>query len=159
MSCCRVKTHPGRRAEERDETKLRRGELDGRTGGRGLVAHGVDPQVTDGRTGRALVAVTGAAPQHRLDAREEHARAERLGDVVVGTELEPETTSASSPLAVSMTIGTRACADLLRAPADLEAVDAGEHEVEEDEVGRRVAPDGQRVLAVRHRGHGVAFLA
>ena len=40
--------------------------------------------------GLIFIAASGRAPQHGLDPRDELARAERFGDVVVGTELEPE---------------------------------------------------------------------
>ena len=93
-----------------------------------------------------------APAQHRPDPERQFAGAERLGDVVVGAELEAEHAVASSPSAVSMTIGTRPRAE---PPADLQAVDPGQHQVEDDEVGdgrpRRAGP-----LAVGGHPHPVA---
>ena len=42
-------------------------------------------------------------------------------------------------------------------PTDLEAVHAGEHEVQHDEVGHLGARRGQGVLAAGHHRHAVTF--
>ena len=85
--------------------------------------------------GRFLLA--GVAAQHRLDPQNHLARAERLRDVVVGAELE--TDDAVELLALGgehdeRQAGGRGIA--LEQPRELEAVEAGEHQIEHDEVGQ-----------------------
>jgi hypothetical protein len=74
---------------------------------------------------------TARPPQHGLDARDELARRERLRDVVVGAELEPDD-------AVGLLVARRQHQDRdARAAADaagrLEAVDVRQPEIEDDD--------------------------
>jgi hypothetical protein len=59
-------------------------------------------------------------------------------------------------LAVSISTGTRASPGSADAPAHLQAVDAGQHEVENDQVDRRVLQHRQARLAVARVGQHVA---
>ena len=91
-----------------------------------------------------LVALLGAA-EDRLDPSRELARRERLGDVVVGAELEPRD-------AIGLLVARGEHDDRhLRAgadpAADLEAVDARQADVEHDEADRMAAELGDRLLA------------
>ena len=75
--------------------------------------------------------------QHRVDARDELARIERLRQVVVGAHLEPD--DAIDVLALRRQHDDRhAFAGAAQPAADGEPVLAGQHEVEHDEV-RRIA--------------------
>ncbi len=77
------------------------------------------------------------AAQHRVDARDELARIERLGQVVVGAHLEAD--DAIDVLALGRQHDDRhRLAGAAQAPAHGETVFAGQHEVEHDQV-RRVA--------------------
>jgi hypothetical protein len=87
-----AREHPPRVAgHELEDGELRCGETDGLAAGEDFVARDVDQQVMHpDLAGRRMAAVAGAGPpQHRPHAGHEHARAERLGNVVVGAELEP----------------------------------------------------------------------
>ena len=93
-------------------------------------------------------------PQHRLDPRDELARAERFRHVVVCAQLQAEHT-------VDLLVARRehdhrrlgAGADL---SADLEAVDAGEPDVEHHEAERVPLELHQAILAAAHPHHPVA---
>ena len=84
--------------------------------------------------------------QDGADAGDELARAERLGQVVVGTELEPEQL-------VELVVARREHDDRDRRVAaqlagDVEAVEPGQAEVEDDQVGPALADGRQRGRAV-----------
>ena len=104
---------------------------------------------------RVLAALLDAA-EDRLDARRELARREGLRDVVVGAELEPRD-------AVGLLVARRQhddrhlrlCAHLA---AHLEAVDAGQADVEDDEPHRMAAKLGDRLLAGAEPDHAPAVL-
>ena len=90
----------------------------------------VEGQIADAEHIRARL-VAGAATQHGLHARDDLARAERLGDVVVGADLE-----ADEPVDL---VGARRHEDDgdalgLEAPRQLEAVDTRQHDVDQCEV-------------------------
>ena len=68
-----------------------------------------------------------------MDPCDELARAERLRQVVVGADGEPDDEIRLGVAGGEHQHGDRAVA--LDAPAHLEAVEAGEHEVEDDEIG------------------------
>ena len=81
------------------------------------------------------------AAQDRADPCDELARAERLGQVVVGAELEPEEL-------VQLVVARRQHHDRDRRVApqlagDVEAVEAGQAEVEDDQVGPALS-DGRQ---------------
>ena len=87
-----------------------------------------------GRAGRDALAMPA---QHRVDARDELARIERLGQVVVGAHLEAD--DAVDVLALGRQHDDRhGLAGAAQAPADGQPVLAGQHQVEHDQV-RRVA--------------------
>ena len=83
--------------------------------------------------------------EHRVDAQRELARAERLGHVVVGADLE-----ADHPVGLLAQRGQHDDRDVALLPqpaAHLDAVDARQHQVEHDEVvrlPRRTAPARSR---------------
>ena len=89
----------------------------------------------------------GRAPQHGADPRDELGQLERLRHVVVRAELEPD----------DDVDGVRARREeddrhLALAPdraADLEPVELGEHDVEDDEVEGALAEAGEPLAAVR----------
>src|SRR4051794_10388149 len=136
--------------EQREQVELLAGRLDRcagpRHGPRGRVEADVadlDRRVLVGRRGRR-----GGATQHGADAGRDLAGAERLDDVVVGAELEPD--HAVGLLAAG---GQHDDRHLRLAPdlaADVVARAVGEHEVEQDEVGA----DGRRLLESGGGGAG-----
>ena len=84
-----MKIRPGPGGERREELELGRRELDGRAGHLGPHPRHVEDDVADadrlGGVGRSF-----GPAQDRPDAGDQLARAERLGQVVVGAQLEPE---------------------------------------------------------------------
>ena len=115
-----------------------------------LVRGQVDRQVPVGDGAGSGVRQAGAAgaAQHRADPQRQLTRAERLGDVVVGAGLEADETIGLVP--------QRGQHDHRDRPpgaepaAHLETVDAGQHEVEDDEVRGLLGHPAQRLLPVTH---------
>ena len=102
----------------------------------------------------ALRAVGRRAAQDRAHARDELARVERLRHVVVGADLE-----ADDLVDVLVARGQhqhRQVAGLPDALADLDAVDVGQHQVEDDERRLLRLDELQRLGAARGRADVVA---
>ena len=92
----------------------------------------------------------GTAPQHRPDARQQLARVERLGQVVVGAELEPD-----DPVRLLDPRGQQddRHVGLGAQPArEVEATLAGEHQVEHDELVVSVRPVAPGLPRIPRRG-------
>src|SRR3954451_1260937 len=125
--------------------------------GRAMQGHralgGVDAQVA--HLERAVAVVAGprhpGAPQRGLDPRAELAHGERLGDVVVGAQLEPD--HLVDLLRLRGQHDDRHARASAQPPAHLEPVDVGEHEVEHHEVERLLGEARERLLPVRRRDH------
>ena len=103
------------------------------------------PEVDDRRRRLDRDRLLGAA-EERPDPGRQLAQAERLGDVVVGAELEPDDL-------VELGVLGREHDDRHAGlgpddPADLDAGQLGEHQVEQDEVGLLGAEAGQRLAPV-----------
>jgi hypothetical protein len=125
----------------------------------GLVTRGVDHQVADLDAPDLLLVRHAASAQNRPHARDQLARPERLGHVVVGAHLE--TDHDVRFLALGGQHHDRRPARLLalaQAAADLEAVQPGQHQVQQDQL--RLPADGllEALLAVR-RGEDAEALA
>ena len=97
------------------------------------------------------------AAQRRLDAAAELAHRERLGDVVVGAELEAE--HLVDLLGLGRQHDDRHRARGAQPPAHLEAVEVGHHHVEHDEVEVALGEALERLDAVGRAHHLVAVLA
>src|ERR1051326_1886557 len=93
----------------------------------------------------------GSAAQDRLHARDELARLERLRQIVVRTELEPD--DPSHQLAARSEHDDRHATRLADRAADCEAVDAGQHDVENDDVGRFRLHGANAVMRIDERAH------
>ena len=150
-SCDRVKIRPGRAASVASSSNsvgVRSTAVPATSARiRGTSRTTSPARIVVGRPRRPL-----GPAQDRPDARDELARAERLGQVVVGAELEPEQL-------VELVVAGREHHDRDRRVAaqlagDVEAVEAGQAEVEDDQVGlaladRRQAPTGRRWRSAR----------
>ena len=99
-----------------------------------------------------------APPEHGLDARGELLDRERLRHVVVGPELEPEHLVALVALR-RQDDDRDAGVVLAHRLAHLEAVELGQHQVEEHEIGLLVEGLLDRLLAVLRDVDGVALEA
>ncbi len=124
---------PWRRREQVQQIELDLGELEDRPGLRHLPYLQVDAQLAVLADGFAADAGAGArAAPHRLDARRELTRRERLGDVVVGAHGEPDhlvqLVGASGD---HDDVGVGELPDL---PAHLDAVDVGQAQIEDRHV-------------------------
>ena len=149
----------GGRGESAEELELDVGELDVPSGH----AHRPPGEVDRDVPGLDRRGVAGARPrrghaaQERPDAAPELPDRERLRDVVVGAELEPEHL-------VELVVAGREHDDRhgalgAQALADLEPVELREHDVEDDEVDGLLAEALERLLAVarRHDAEAVAL--
>ena len=91
-------------------------------------------------------------PKERPDPRLELGEVDRLGDVVVGPGVETDDLvlgRVERRLNDDRDEGQRLIA--LDAPGDLEAVDLGEHDVEQNEIRERIRRSGRRVLECGNR--------
>ena len=120
------------------------------------VALDVHPDVADLEGHRRQVGLDAAA-QHGADAGDQLARRVRLGDVVVGAELEPD------HLVDLVVLGAdhdhRHVGGLPDLAADLGARDAGQHQVEQHDVGAGAVELRQRIMAGGGDGHLEPLLA
>jgi hypothetical protein len=128
---------PGRLEERHQQRVLAVGELDVATVGRAqLAGAGVQLPAPEAEGAHRLAAARGAlllgAPQDRLDARQQLALAERLGDVVVGAQLQAH--DAVHLFLASGEDDDRQVEGFAQPPRDGEAVLVGQLEVEDDQV-------------------------
>ena len=130
------------------------------TGERELVAverHAQGGQVDGQRADdeRLLSLFRGHAAQHRTDARHDLAGGEGLDDVVVRADVQAEDAVGILVARGDHEDGhARYAAD---APADLHAVDAREHDVQQDQRGRGGVKERERLLAGARRQAGPAL--
>ena len=149
-SCSREKTDAGPRGQQRQQVELGRGQV------HDLAAEphaAAPPGRSPARRRRTRVAGRRRPPldppQQRAHARDELARGERLGHVVVGADGEPD--EQVGLLAARGQHQHRHRPVALHAAADLEPVEPGQHQVEHHEVGpHAVAQRDAGVAVVRH---------
>jgi hypothetical protein len=154
-----ARERPAVGVEERDEQPQFEGaEGHGRAGERDLVAPRIDHKVpADQLFVRPESLDDGALgpSEDGPDAHHELGRGERLREVVVGTLAEPE-----DPIAGRAARGQdedRGLAECPRATDDGQAVELGQHQVEDDKAGPRFLDRPKGALAIG-RGHdGIAL--
>ena len=95
------------------------------------------------------------APQHGADASEQLLQVERLGDVIVGAELQP--LHLVGLLAARRQDDDGHLARLPQHRAQIEAVEVGQRQVEHDQIGRRCTHIADGRLAVRDSVDAIAF--
>ena len=100
-----------------------------------------------------LAPLRGGAPEDRLHAGDELARVERLGQVVVGADLEAD--DLVDVLVAGGQHQDRNVGALADPAADLDPVDVGEHQVEDDQGRRRGLELRQRLVPVRRGPHQI----
>ncbi len=146
----RVNTRPGAAAMCGEEVELRGGQLDGPAVDLHRALDRVDDETAD--DDRPLVIDRVAdSPQHGPDTGQQLAGAEGLDDVVVGAELE--TDHPIGLVAASREHDDRDGRGLADRAGTVEPVDAGQSEVEHDQVGDDGADQPQRLLARSSRRH------
>src|SRR5881227_40706 len=100
-----------------------------------------------------------APPQDRAYAEDQLAHAERLGDEIVGAELE-----ADHPIDLFAAAGDHDDRDVpgprraLELAADLGSGDAGEHQIEQDQIRRAGPGERERLVAAARRKRLVSRL-
>jgi hypothetical protein len=98
------------------------------------------------------------APQHGTDAGHQLAGAVRLGHVVVGAEFQAEQDVVlRGPGRQHQHRDVRVAGVAAQHPADAEAVDHGQHQVQDDEVGPQSAGRVEGGRPVVDHGRGVAL--
>ena len=115
------------------------------------------PVSTAGSSARSVGPAQLGAAQRGLDAAAELAHGERLGDVVVGAELEPE--HLVDLLRLGGEHDDRHRRARAQPAADLEPVEHRQHHVEHDQVEGLLGEAVQRLAAVVGADHLVAVLA
>jgi hypothetical protein len=141
------------------QADLGRGQCQGLAAEPDFVPAEVDRQRTahDPLAGAALLAQRPAA-QHDLDPRDQFLRAERLRQVVVCADAEAQHDVAFLSLRSDHDHGDGTRHRIgLHTAADLDAVDAGQHQVEDQQIGGLGADQAQPLLSVPAREHFVAF--
>lgn len=115
--------------ELHEQAKLERRKREINSAERYLLRGNVDDEIADDDA-RARVRLRFATPEHGVQTREELARVERFGNIVVGAEVE--TDDAIVVVAAGREHDHGYVAGLADFPADGESVVAGEHDVEQD---------------------------
>ena len=138
-----------------EEVELLRRQLDRLVADRHLAALDVDDDV--GELDAVVARRRLGATKDRLHAGDELARRERLGDVVVGADLEPGDTVGL--LVARGEHENRHCGLRAKPAADLKAVEAGQADVEHDEADRMPRELGERFLTGAHPDHAIAVAA
>src|SRR5207237_4318951 len=145
--------------QDREQLELLGGELDGTALHPNLEAIPVDLEVADLDV-RLLLDVARSAPAgDGADARDELAWRERLGHVIVGAHLEAEDLVALLDAAGDHDHGDVLGLDvLLEAATYLPAVELGDHDVEQHQVGMNLTRLLERVRSGGRDHDVVAFL-
>jgi hypothetical protein len=98
------------------------------------------------------------APKHRTDSRNQLARAERLGHIIVGAGLEPADAVAFLAARGQHDDRDMRCRRLApKPPANLDAAHPFDHPVEDDEVGHALVGEDQSLVAVGGADDVIAF--
>src|SRR5229473_1853385 len=140
------------RHEGGEQLELERGERDLLGADEGAVRREVDAQRAHALLRHVGLAVD-PAPQHGARAQHQLPHAERLGDEIVGAELE-----SHHAIDLLATRGHHDHGDVpgarraLQLPADLGPRHAGQHQVEQHQIRSPVTHQGERLLAVASRG-------
>src|SRR5207249_4707317 len=101
----------------------------------------------------------GGAAEDRFDAGDQFARAERFGDVVISAHFEANDAVGFGGAGGEHDQGRVGGAVFsAQAAADLKAIDAGHHQVEDDQVGTMLGGDLETALTVGGDDHVVAVL-
>ena len=147
-SASRVSTTPGSRASATSRSNSRGTEREPTLPDVRVAAAWVYPQRPDFEWAAAPRRGIGTA-QHGLDSRHERPRVERLRDVVVGAELEPDDRIDVVASRGEHDHGRLAApADLA---ADLEPITLGQHQVEDHQVWIVARIQRERLLAITRR--------
>ena len=117
-------------------------------------ARRIEDEVVGRQHGRTL---TGASPDQRANARHELREGERLDEVVVGPGVQP-LDAVADVVAGGEHEDRRPSAPGPQLSADGEAVELGEHDVEDDRVVRVLGPRPQPVRPGRRDVDGVPLL-
>src|SRR6266545_2567451 len=142
--------------QEQQQLELPRGQGDRAPGDLGLPGRRVDHHVAGVHAALLGRRVAPGAAEHAADSGDQLPRAERLHHVVVRAELEPD-----DPVGLVAAGGQHHDRDRragAEPPAHLEAVHAGQHQVQHDQVGRCLGGERepQRLLPVAGHGHAIA---
>src|SRR5579862_1001904 len=146
------------RGEKPQDVEVAGGELDGARVQRGRAARAVDGEAAHReRRFRRGPGARARAAQQRFDAREQHSRLHGLHDIVVGAHLESQ--HLVDVLALGGEDEDRHRAAPAKLAADREPILAGQHEVEDDELGLQAveALGGHQAVALDRHLVAVAF--
>ena len=151
-----ARQHALRRLEQRQEQRQEQvvvatGQFDHHALGIDEVApqrveHPAFEHVAPGPDGRLAVARAVGAAQHRIDPGQQFTRVERLGEIVVRADFETDDAIGLVPLGGEhdhrrLRLGTHLA-------AQFETADAGQHDVENDQVDRRLSQHLAHLVAI-----------
>ncbi len=131
-----------------EQVKFLGAEVEGTLAEADFAAGGVNHQVREADRRGARFHAPFAAPQNRFDARNQFARVEGLGQVIVRAEFEAEDL-VNVLVAGGEHEDGRGIVTLAQALADFEAIQFGEHHVQHDQRGAKHAHCFERGLAIR----------
>lgn len=142
--------------EGEEEVELFGAEFDGGAVDSDFVAVGVDGEVGELALGGGCGWCGGrGAAEDGFDAGDEFTGVKRFGEVVIGAEFEADDFVDIIGAGGEHEDGELAgSADLA---TDFPAIEAGEHEIENDEIWRRLVDEGKGVVAVGDGGDGELF--
>ena len=141
--------------EQLQEQELRAGELDQAIAAVDLVGDRVEDQIRVAQDLRARLAVPGS-PQQRAEASLKLAEGEGLDEIVVGADVK-----ALDPV-IDRVSGREhedrcAVAGLAQAATDLEPIELGHQDVQDDGIGGLAGQSVQGLLTVLGQGHVVVL--
>ncbi len=147
--------HPGVAGQRDEQVELPRPELQASLADHCLAPTGVEPQCADlDRSGAG--GGGGRAAEDRLHPRHQGPGIERLGDVVVGAQLEPDNrVHVVRPRREHQDRGLAAAPDLA---ADIEPILLRQHQVQDHEVRVVAQVERERIVTVARGDHGEALL-
>ena len=144
---------PSGRSRPDEHVELQRRQLDGATTARDLVRGDVHDEV---RAMEELAAARLAPAKKRPHSRQELVVREGLDEVVVRTRVQA--VDAVGDRIAGGEHQDRHVRSFAQAPADLDAVEAGQHAIEDDEIRRPIARGDERAGTIGRDLHGVALV-
>ncbi len=153
-----MKAQPGLR-QKVQQAEFRERQIDRLASEQDFVPARMNDQVVYGYRRLVVGRLFRAATQHRFHPRHQDARAEWLGDVVLGPQLQPRDDVGLFTLGGEHQYGNVLRTRIgLQTPADFQPVDGRQQQIEQDQIGHVPPRRRERLFAGRDANDSEAFL-